>query len=150
MFDIITSRELISRLTRTVRRPVRYCHQRPVRLLPSRNSTVSTIGTNVEPPEIRRGGAAMLVPVSCDLWLGNHLSRAHFHSASRMASRSQQWPIIPHTVDEKLPAVIFDQPDPRALWIYEHRQGACLREDVFQFDRLKVNLRSQNQVRDEN
>jgi hypothetical protein len=67
-----------------------------------------------------------------------------------MASRSQQWPIIPHTVDEKLPAVIFDQPDPRALWIYEHRQGACLREDVFQFDRLKVNLRSQNQVRDEN
>ena len=74
----------------------------------------------------------MLVPVSCDLWLGNHLSRAHFHSASRMASRSQQWPIIPHTVDEKLPAVIFDQPDPRAPWFYEHRQVLAEREPEFE------------------
>jgi hypothetical protein len=30
-------------------------------------------------------------------------------------------------VDEKLPAVIFDQPDPRALRIYEHRRLPSLR-----------------------
>jgi hypothetical protein len=31
--------------------------------LPSRNSAVSTIGTNVERSEIRYGGTVMLVPV---------------------------------------------------------------------------------------
>jgi hypothetical protein len=62
-FDIITSRELISRLTRIVRRPVQYCHPPLAKSLPSRNSAVSAIGANVEPPEIRRGGTVMLVPV---------------------------------------------------------------------------------------
>src|ERR1700758_2171371 len=63
MFDIITSGELISRSTRTVRRPVQYCHPPPAKSLPSRSSAVSTIGTNVEPPEIRYGGTVMLSPV---------------------------------------------------------------------------------------
>ena len=62
-FDIITSRELISRLTRTVRRPVQYCHPPMAKPLPSRNSAVSTIGANVERSEIRYGGTVMLVPV---------------------------------------------------------------------------------------
>jgi hypothetical protein len=63
MFDIITSGELISRSTKTVRRPVQYRHPPPAKSLPLRNSAVSTIGTNVEPPEIRYGGTVMLSPV---------------------------------------------------------------------------------------
>jgi hypothetical protein len=35
-------------------------------------------------------------------------------------------------VDEKLPAVIFDQPDPRAPWFYEHRQVLAEREPEFE------------------
>jgi hypothetical protein len=63
MFDIITSGELISRSTKTVRRPVQYCHPPLAKSLPSRHSAVSTIGTNVEPPEIRYAGTVMLSPV---------------------------------------------------------------------------------------
>jgi hypothetical protein len=63
MFDIITSGELISRSRRTVRRLVKYYHPPPAKSSPSRNSAVSTIGTNVEPPEIRYGGTVILSPV---------------------------------------------------------------------------------------
>jgi hypothetical protein len=62
MFDIITSGELIL-AQQGIRRPVQYCHPPPAKSLPSRNSAVSTIRTNVEPPEIRYGGAVMLSPV---------------------------------------------------------------------------------------
>ena len=62
-FDIITSRELISRLTRTVRRPVQYCHPPLAKSSPSRNSAVSTISMNAEPPKIRYDGTVMLAPV---------------------------------------------------------------------------------------
>jgi hypothetical protein len=123
MFDIITSGELIL-AQQGIRRPVQYCHPPPAKSLPSRNSAVSTIRTNVEPPEIRYGGTIMLSPVlAAIVWFRNRLSRAHFHAASGRAFRSQLWPIIPRTVDEKRPVVIFDQPDPRALRIYEHRQA---------------------------
>jgi hypothetical protein len=62
MFDIITSGELIL-AQQGIRRPVQYCHPPPAKSLPSRSSAVSTIGTNVEPPEIRYGGTVMLSPV---------------------------------------------------------------------------------------
>jgi hypothetical protein len=90
----ITSRELISRLTRIVRRPVQYCHPPLAKSLPSRNSAVSTIGTTVEPSEIRYGGTVMLVLVRLRVWFRNRLSRAHFHPASGEAFRSQLWPIF--------------------------------------------------------
>jgi hypothetical protein len=62
-FDIIASRELISRSTRIVRGTVQYCHPPLAKSSPSRNSAVSTIGTNIEPSEIRCGGTLVLVPV---------------------------------------------------------------------------------------
>ena len=86
------------------------------------------------PPSVRTSSrlksvmpaASCSVRCCCDRLVPQPPQPTALPPSSGRAFRSPLWPIIPRTADEKRPVAIFDQPDPGALRIYEHRQCSCL------------------------